>query len=133
MPRPNDVDDVVWDLMVANRFRNKYKNAKDRGIEFTLSFRAMKNLLSATKCYYTGLLLTNPEGPEEAKLKPSDLTIDRIDCKVGYVSGNVVACSNAANQLKSQFEQAGIAGLKAGENVFKKSIKRIKQAEGKKK
>jgi len=131
MPRPADIDDVVWDLMVANRFRNKYKNSKDRGIEFSLSFRAMKNLLSAKKCYYTGLLLTNPEGPEEGKMKPSDLTIDRIDCKRGYVSGNVVACSNAANQLKAQFEQAGIAGLKAGENVFKKSIKRIKGMEEK--
>ncbi len=127
MARPSGVDDVTWDLMVANRFRYKYKNAKDRGIEFSLSFRSMKNLLEAKKCYYTGITLTFPDNSEDRSLKATDLTIDRIDSSKGYVSGNVVACSNAFNQLKSQFEGAGVIGIKTACKAFGKIIKRMEK------
>lgn len=127
MSRPEGMSAAQWDLYVARKLSSKANNARDRGIEFNLSFQAMKNLLSANKCYYTGIKINRPE--TAAPNKPDDLTIDRIDCSKGYVKGNVVACSFAANQLKSQFEKAGLLGLKAGENVFKKSIKRIKQME----
>lgn len=128
MAKPEEMTVSQWDCYVARKLNSKAQNARDRGIEFTLSFQAMKNLLSATKCYYTGIELTKAA---EAAQKANDLTIDRIDCTKGYVKGNVVACSYAANQLKAQFEKAGLPGLKAGENVFKKSIKRIKQMESK--
>jgi len=127
MARPEGMSASQWDCYVARKLNAKANNAKDRGIEFNLSFQAMKNLLSASKCYYTGIVLSKPDAGAQ---KANDLTIDRIDCTKGYVRGNVVACSYAANQLKAQFEAAGIAGLKAGENVFKKSIKRIKEMKG---
>lgn len=124
MARPEGMSASQWDCYVARKLNAKANNAKDRGIEFNLSFQAMKNLLSANKCYYTGIVLSKPDAGAQ---KANDLTIDRIDCTKGYVRGNVVACSYAANQLKAQFESAGLVGLKAGENVFKKSIKRIKK------
>ncbi len=111
-----------FDLYVAKKMSAKSQNAKDRGIEFSLTFASMRNLLSAKKCYYTGLPMTKPTG---AKQIGSDLTIDRIDASKGYVKGNVVACCYAANQLKSQVEAAGIAGIKMGARVFNKAIKRI--------
>lgn len=127
MARPEGMSASQWDCYVARKLNAKANNAKDRGIEFNLSFQAMKNLLSANKCYYTGIVLSKPDAGAQ---KANDLTIDRIDCTKGYVRGNVVACSYAANQLKAQFESAGLIGLKAGENVFKKSIKRIKEMKG---
>lgn len=118
-------NDYSFDLKVARKMKNKAANALERGIEFNLSFTAMKNLLKSKKCYYTGITLTHAEGRE---LKASDLTIDRIDATKGYVHGNVVACCHAANNMKAMAEGGGIAGLKAAEKIFSKSIKRIKEA-----
>lgn len=118
-------ESVEFDLYVARKLHAKYENAKDRGIEFALSFRSMKNLMSAKKCYYTGIPLTRPEPGKT--LKASDITIDRIDSTKGYVSGNVVACCNIANNMKAMAEGGGIHGLKAAKRIFDKSIKRLKE------
>ena len=120
-------DNAAFDLYVAKKMAKKARDAKDRGIEFSLSFQAMKNILSAKKCYYTGIPLTTSEGSVQ---KASDLTIERVDPSKGYVVGNCVAACYAANNIKSQLESAGLTGLKAGRNIFNKAIKRI---EGKKK
>ena len=54
------------------------------------------------KCFYTGILLTTtqPGGVQQ----PTDFTIDRVDNRLGYVSGNVVACCHAANSFKGIVE-----------------------------
>lgn len=114
--------DAQFDLYVAKKMSAKAQNARDRGIEFSLSFASMKNLLKAQKCYYTGLPMTRPTGQKQIG---SDLTIDRIDASKGYIKGNVVACCYAANQLKSQVEAAGIEGIKMGARVFNRTIKRM--------
>lgn len=36
------------------------------------------------------------------ELPPNYLTIDRLDSEKGYISGNVVVCSNEINQLKDR-------------------------------
>lgn len=127
------MSDASFDLYVAKKLASKAKNAKDRGIEFSLTFQSMKNLMKAKKCYYTGITLTTPEGvqPDQTGNKASDRTIDRVDGSKGYVPGNVVACCNAANNIKAQLEGAGLSGLKAGRNIFNKSIKRIERAKKK--
>lgn len=115
--------DASFDLYVANKLRRKADDARARGIEFNMTFQAMKNIMGAKKCHYTGLPLTMPRSNMPAR--GSDVTIDRVDCTKGYVKGNVVACCHAANQLKSQVEQAGVPGLKMGVKIFQKTIKRI--------
>lgn len=122
--RPFNMTATEFDLYAAKRLVWKAENAKKRGIEFNLTIASMKNLLSAKKCFYTGIGLTKSTGKED-KLKLSDFTIDRIDGSKGYTKGNVVACCHAANQMKNQFESLGIVGLKAGRNIFDKAIKRI--------
>jgi hypothetical protein len=117
------MSDASFDLYVANKLTRKADNARTRGIEFSMTFQGMKNILNSKTCYYTGLPLTRPRPGEP--LRASDLTIDRVDSSKGYVKGNVVACSHAANQLKAQVEGVGIAGFKMGIRVFEKSIKRI--------
>ena len=51
----------------------------------------IENLLNQTKCYYTNLEFTVTDV----------LTIDRVNSKLGYVKGNVVACRSSINQIKS--------------------------------
>ena len=121
------MSDPQFDLYCADKLRRKADNARERGIVFEMTFQSMKNILSAKKCYYTGLPLTRTRHAQ-FPVRASDLTIDRIDSTKGYVKGNVVACSHAANQLKSQVEGVGIAGFEMGIRVFSKSIKRIKGA-----
>ncbi|CUR44248.1 HNH endonuclease [Pseudomonas phage VCM] len=122
--RPFNMTPSEFDLYAAKHLVWKAENAKKRGIEFNLTVASMKNLLSAKRCFYTGIGLTKSTGKED-ELKLSDFTIDRIDGSKGYVKGNVVACCHAANQMKNQFESLGIVGLKAGRNIFDKAIKRI--------
>lgn len=112
-----------FELYCAKHLIWKSENAKKRGIDFTLSFTSMKNLMSAKRCYYTGLPLTKSDGSGEMRL--SDATIDRIDGSKGYIAGNVVACCHGANQMKGQFEAMGVKGLKIGRGIFDKAIKRI--------
>lgn len=124
------MSDYKFDLKVANKLRRKAEDAKRRGIEFGLTFQSMKNLMAAKRCYYTGIPLTEPVGLQDGDTgrAPSDRTIDRIDGTKGYIPGNVVACCNAANNIKAQLEGAGLQGLKAGRAIFTKSIKRIEKA-----
>lgn len=120
------MSDSSFDLYVCDKLRRKADNARERCIEFDMTFQSMKNILSAKKCYYTGLPLTRTRHGT-FPVRGSDLTIDRIDSSKGYVKGNVVACSHAANQLKSQVESAGIPGLEMGIKIFQKTIKRMEK------
>jgi len=91
-----------FELFVAQYYTNKVQSCKDRGIEWKLSLISVRNLLRTRKCPYTGIELTVPN---KAKgVFPTDITIDRIDHSKGYVTGNVMAISRKANQLKSIFE-----------------------------
>jgi len=81
------------DLTLAKWYVSKADQSASRGIEFDLGLLAFRNIAKSKKCYYTALPLCR-----------DTLTIDRIDNTLGYVSGNVVACHKAFNQLKSMVE-----------------------------
>ncbi len=89
------IDTPLTDVQIASKLVSKQHSSKSRGIEFDLSFKEMKKVLTAKKCYITGVALNNVEND------PHKLTIDRIDNDKGYVDGNVVACSYEMNSLKS--------------------------------
>ena len=114
-----------FDVYCAKKLLGKLDNARQRGIEFNLSFTAIKNLMKAKRCYYTGVKLTLPTGGADT-LKANSLTIDRIDSSLGYVPGNVVACSHAFNQLKANVDSAGKQGMKMMSKAFKKAEERFK-------
>ncbi len=90
-------------MSLHKKYRSKRKNAKTKGYSFSITFDEYKELMSMDKCYYTGILMTL-NLPNPKKLKFSDKTIDRIDNNKGYVTGNVVVCSNLANNFKSKLE-----------------------------
>lgn len=110
------------DTIVARKYLQKLENSKSRGIEFKLTFMAYKNLLRSKKCFYTGIALSDVEGAGDQR------TIDRVNPNKGYVSGNVVACCKAMNQMKGVMERDGSIFLpnfqKAVGKMFKEVNKR---------
>ena len=95
------------DLEIARRYISKADRAVKEGYEFTLSFISYKNMMNAKKCKVTGMSLTTPR-PSKC-IRFTDRTIDRLDNRKGYVTGNVVAMCSGANNLKSMFEDKGNA------------------------
>lgn len=81
------------DIVIARKLLNLAQSAKERELEFNLSFRTVKRLLNQKNCYYTGV----PFETEGSKVR----TIDRVDAAKGYIEGNVVACTQEINFKKS--------------------------------
>jgi hypothetical protein len=100
---------VSDDELLCKKYLNKVKNARDRGIDFNLSLTSLKNIMRAKKCYFTGLTLTKENS-----------TIDRVNSKIGYIKGNVVACHADINQLKSVFESQSHMDNKQLKQLLKK-------------
>jgi hypothetical protein len=83
----------MTDLDVAKKMINLKQSADARNIKFDLSFTTLKKLMEQKKCFYTGRTL-DPRGDYA-------LSIDRIDNKLGYIEGNVVACTVEINRKKT--------------------------------
>lgn len=92
---------VEFETFVADFYKGKSQNAIDRGVVWELSLVSFRNLLRTRVCPYTGVELTVPKLSQP---RSTDLTIDRIDNSKGYIPGNVMAISRAANNFKSIFE-----------------------------
>lgn len=93
---------VVTDNDVVNKYIQLRDSARTRGLEFDLKLITVKNLLRAEKCFYTGVKFS--KGGQSMNRK----TVDRVDPSRGYIVGNVVACTLAANGIKNTIESEGI-------------------------
>jgi hypothetical protein len=69
-------------------------SADNRGIEFDLSLKRVRQLLNTKKCFISG------ERLNRIQQDPNQLTFDRLDNTKGYTDDNVVACSLRINRLK---------------------------------
>ena len=88
---------MASDTQVAKKYLSLQQSAHYRGLEFNLSLTSVRNIMNAQKCYYTGKRISyNAPGTS-----PNKLTFDRKDASLGYIKGNVVACSHEFNQKKS--------------------------------
>lgn len=107
-PTSAENETVAHGMYVAKKYLMMAEAAKGRGLEFSLSIEEMSALLKTRVCYYTDAdLVVFPHDREAMKRKgealPGNyLTLDRKDNNKGYVSGNVVACSQEINKLKDQ-------------------------------
>lgn len=84
----------VSDLEVAKKLVAIKTSADSRGIDFDLSFRKVRQLLTTKRCYISGVKLNRIQND------PNQLTFDRLDNTKGYTDDNVVACSLRMNRLK---------------------------------
>jgi hypothetical protein len=81
----------ILDIEIAKKMINLQQSATSRNIEFDLSFNTVKFLMEQTHCYYTGIKF-EPDGKFA-------FSVDRVDPKLGYIEGNVVACTIDINSL----------------------------------
>jgi len=97
--------ETLTDLEVAKKMIKIYQSAADRNLDFDLSFNTVKKLLLEPSCYYTG-----------KKFEENGIfarSFDRVDSDLGYVEGNVVACTVDINSKKSNLTFEEI------ENIYK--------------
>lgn len=87
-------DKTLYIYRLHRRYAYLAKSAADRNLDFDLEIEDMKQLMDQTHCFYTGVKFDK----NDENLK---ITVDRIDSKKGYVKGNVVVCTHAANQFKN--------------------------------
>lgn len=108
-----DTDDAA----VARKFLQVLDSARKRGIEFTLSLADVKLLIKKKKCYYTDL-------PFDYSDKEKSLTFDRINSKLGYIKGNVVACRYDVNQLKNILIEHEVSVFKDNPKLLIKCVQK---------
>ena len=106
---------MVSDVDIAQKLLAIKSWADSRGIEFNLSLRKVKKLLSTKKCYISGVELNKVQKDD------NQLTFDRLDNSKGYIDDNVVACSLRMNRLKGELTIEDITMLY--KSVVKKSKK----------
>jgi len=113
------------DVKAAKKYLSKANSAKTRGLEFDISFAEYKSLIHKKKCFFTGIDVYPSDG---ISIKTNTLTIDRIDSRLGYVSGNCVACSDYFNNLKAVIENdsndLGFKDFIKGAEKLKKVLRR---------
>ena len=85
------------DVTIAGWYVRKAESAKERGIEFTLSFKRYKELRNTKKCYYTGV-----------ELNREVFSLDRLDADKGYTDSNTVVCHRDFNHKKSNLTPADL-------------------------
>jgi hypothetical protein len=90
------------DLAIAKKLCALHSSANSRDIEFNLSFKKLKQLMTRKTCFYTGVRFDKKDNP---------MSIDRVDNTRGYVDDNVVACTVAVNQIKANLTIAQIEML----------------------
>ena len=106
---------MVSDVDIAQKLLAIKSSADSRGIEFNLTLRKVKKLLSTKKCYISGVELNKVQKDD------NQLTFDRLDNSKGYIDDNVVACSLRMNRLKGELTIEDITMLY--KSVVKKSKK----------
>ena len=92
----NDIALDRFEIHVAKKYHQLLMSAASRGLPFNLTLSDIRKLVRRKTCFYTKV-------PFDNAVEAHRRTIDRIDCNLGYVKGNVVACTDEANQLKEHF------------------------------
>ena len=125
---PRRTKKSLSDLEVAKKMIKISQSASDRSLEFNLTFVTVRKLLLEPKCYYTQKKF-DENGPYAR-------SFDRVDSSLGYVEGNVVACTVDINSKKSNLTFEEIENLyrvlseaQAEKPQAKREIKEDKQGE----
>lgn len=88
----------------SHLLRNCRGSAKQRGQECTITAEDIEAMLKPMTCAATGLPLTwKRDGGGSTRANPWAPSIDRIDCALGYVPGNVRVVCWAFNQMRGDF------------------------------
>ena len=105
-------DSVNIERLVAKKWLHLETRCKEKGLDFNLRLSDVKKLLSSKKCAYSGEQMFYHDLSTGQPVPDDMITIDRVDCKKGYVRGNVVACKHQWNQIKSHLFEKDLEGTK---------------------
>lgn len=94
-----------FDLFLAKGYVNKSKDAEARKLDFNLDFEDWRAIYATKHCPVTGREMIIGIRKEGVPCPDDLLTIERLNPRLGYVKGNVVAMSYIANNAKSQIDQ----------------------------
>ena len=83
----------IDEASIKKKLASLERSAIKRGLDFNLEYEDLLKLYKTKRCYYTGVRF-------DEKIKDKQLTLDRVDRLQGYIKGNVVACTDKANQMK---------------------------------
>lgn len=108
------IDEKVTDDDVARKYLSLRKGAEERGLEFNMSLKRVRQVLTTKKCAITGERIHRYIGKTPANTPANSLSFDRLDSSVGYVDDNVIAVSHKINQLKANLSLAQILTLYTG-------------------
>jgi hypothetical protein len=84
----------VTDQELVEKWHSLKKRCIEKELKFKLSLTAIRNIMRSKRCFFTKMPIQ----------RGSTLTFDRIDARLGYVAGNVVACHIEFNASKAIFE-----------------------------
>lgn len=99
------------DKGVINHIILQYKrHAKDRGIEFNLSYE-MVELLVRGACHYCGVVGGNLKKTKNLKEGFKHNGIDRVDSSMHYEAGNVVSCCGVCNVAKGALSMSDFVAM----------------------
>jgi spore cortex formation protein SpoVR/YcgB (stage V sporulation) len=87
---------VQEDIIVAGKYIQLKDSAKSRGIDFELSLKRVRQLMTQKVCYYTRIRFVKDD-----QNSPYYPTVDRIDASKGYTNDNVVMCVKYINNAKT--------------------------------
>jgi len=108
----------LWCISCANihsAYRMRKKHALKQDVPFEIPFRQYYELRKATeKCPITGESFRS-EGTGNGK---DSATLDKINPKLGYVSGNIAFISRRANSIKND-----ISSLEEAKAIFGNILK----------
>lgn len=96
-PATKEAPKRTFDEYLAWKYTEKLRNARARGLDFTLTLNDMRKLLKAKRCAYTGALFVR----DAEHRHPYSRTIERVDSRKGYTRDNCLAVCYAANMLKN--------------------------------
>ena len=112
----------IDEASIKNKLSSLEKSAIKRGFDFNLEYEDLLKLYKTKRCYYTGVRF-------DEKIKDKQLTLDRVDRLQGYVKGNVVACTDKANQMKMRlFECQSALTYQQTRSLINKVEKRLNKS-----
>ena len=94
----------------VSRFKSRSKSKKkDIKVDVTKEYLSVLWKNQEGKCYFTkvALVLPRDEGYNECSSNVK-ASVDRIDCKSGYVEGNVRFVSHTVNSLKHTMDDKSV-------------------------
>ena len=104
----SSLKDFFETIIKDAKYRNNGYNKKnqDNKREFNITSDYLVNIWEKQngKCYYSGRDLQynkiKEELPENKRIHPERVSIDRVDSNRGYIEGNIVLCCWTANNIK---------------------------------